>query len=86
MTSAMESDSVEDGYYTLENIYSRNHLNVSDGAGYVVFIHAIIDGIIYYYRYCGKAEGSVIVKTVSEFTNYFLYHYSGPTGAIHFVK
>ena len=44
---------------------------------------------VYYsdnYRYCGMSEGSVIVKTVSEFTNYFSYHYSGPTGAIHFIK
>ncbi|UPA30697.1 hypothetical protein L0P85_00735 [Terrisporobacter glycolicus] len=38
------------------------------------------------YRYCGMSEVSVIVKTVSEFTNYFSYHYGGPTGAIHFVK
>ena len=48
-----------------------------------------IDGKVYYsdnYRYCGKAEGSLIVKTVSEFINYFLYHYSGLTGTIHFVK
>lgn len=63
--------------------------NSSGGAGHVLFIHAIIDGKVYYsdnYAYNGKPEGSVIVKTVSEFTNYFSSHYGGPTGAIHFVK
>lgn len=28
MASEMESDSVEEGYYTLENVYSRKNLNV----------------------------------------------------------
>lgn len=48
-----------------------------------------IDGKVYYsdnYRYCGMSEGSVIVKTISKFTNYFSYHYGAPTGAIYFVK
>lgn len=31
IASAMESDSVEEGYYTLENVYSRKNLNVSGG-------------------------------------------------------
>lgn len=29
MASEMESDIVEEGYYTLENVYSRKNLNVS---------------------------------------------------------
>lgn len=61
----------------------------SGGPGHVLFIHAIIDGKVYYsdnYVYCGMPEGSVIVKTISEFTNYFSYHYGGITGAVHFKK
>lgn len=57
--------------------------------GHVLFIHAIKDGKVYYsdnYRYAGKAEGSMLVKTVSEFTNYFSSNYSGINGAVHFVK
>lgn len=48
--------------------------NGSGVAGHVSFIHAIIDGKVYYsdnYRYCGMSEGSVIVKTISKFINYF---------------
>ena len=61
----------------------------SSSVGHVLFIHAIIDGKVYYsdnYRYQGKPEGSVIVKSVSEFTNYFSSNYGGITGAVHFVK
>lgn len=71
------------------NSYVNGRNNGSGGAGHVLFIHAIIDGKVYYsdnYRYCGMSEGSVIVKTISEFTDYFSYHYGAPTGAVHFVK
>lgn len=63
--------------------------NGSGVTGHVLFIHAIIDGKVYYsdnYRYCGMSEGSVIVKTISKFINYFSYHYGVPAGPIYFVK
>lgn len=71
------------------NSYVNGKNNGSGGPGHVLFIHAIIDGKVYYsdnYKYGSILEGGVIVKTVSEFTNYFSYHYGGPTGAIHFLK
>ena len=61
----------------------------SSSVGHVLFIHAIKNGKVYYsdnYRYNGKPEGSVIVKSVSEFTNYFASNYGGINGAVHFVK
>lgn len=61
----------------------------SSTMGHVLFIHAIINGKVYYsdnYRYNGKPEGSVIVKSVSSFTSYFASNYGGITGAIHFKK
>lgn len=61
----------------------------SSSVGHVLFIHAIIDGKVYYsdnYTYNGMPEGSVIVKSVSEFTNYFASNYGGINGAVHFVK
>ena len=61
----------------------------SSSVGHVLFIHAIKNGKVYYsdnYRYNGKPEGSVIVKSVNEFTNYFSSNYGGINGAVHFVK
>lgn len=89
IVDANNDENVYNIVVSFPNSYVNGKNNGSGGAGHVLFIHAIIDGKVYYsdnYRYCGKAEGSLIVKTVSEFTNYFSYHYSGPTGAIHFVK
>lgn len=86
---ANNNENVYNIVVSFPNSYVNGKNNGSGGAGHVLFIHAIIDGKVYYsdnYRYCGMPEGSVIVKTVSEFTNYFSYHYGGPTGAIHFIK
>lgn len=61
----------------------------SSSVGHVLFIHAIKNGKVYYsdnYRYNGKPEGSVIIKSVNEFTNYFSSNYGGINGAVHFVK
>ena len=61
----------------------------SSSVGHVLFIHAIKDGKVYYsdnYRYNGKPEGSVIIKSVNEFTSYFSSNYGGINGAVHFKK
>ena len=74
--------------YNIVVTFPRSYRS-SSTVGHVLFIHAIIDGKVYYsdnYRYNGKPEGSVIVKSISEFTNYFASNYSGITGAVHFVK
>lgn len=89
IVSANNNKNVYNIVVTFPNSYVDGKNNGYGGAGHVLFIHAIIDGKVYYsdnYRYAGKPEGSVIVKSVSEFTNYFSYHYGGPTGAVHFVK
>ena len=57
--------------------------------GCILFIHAIKNGKVYYsdnYRYNGKPEGSVIIKSVNEFTSYFSSNYGGINGAVHFKK
>lgn len=87
--SANNNENVYNIVVSLPNSYVNGKNYGSGGAGHVLFIHAIIDGKVYYsenYRYCGIPEGNVIAKTVSEFTNYFSHHYGGPTGAVHFVK
>ncbi|MCC3869088.1 RICIN domain-containing protein [Terrisporobacter mayombei] len=89
IVDANNNENVYDIVVSFPNSYVDGNNNGSGGAGHVLFIHAIIYGKVYYsdnYRYCGMSEGSVIVKTVSEFTNYFSYHYGGPIGAIHFDK
>ena len=61
----------------------------SSSVGHVLFIHAIKNGKVYYsdnYRYNGKPEGSVIIKSVNEFTSYFSSNYGGINGAVHFKK
>lgn len=89
IVGANKNENIYNIVVSFPNSYVNGKNTGFGGAGHVLFIHGIIDGKVYYsdnYRYCGMSEGSVIVKTVSEFTNYFSYHYGGPTGAIHFVK
>lgn len=89
IVSANNNNNVYNIVVSFPNSYTSSKNYGSGGAGHVLFIHAIIDGQVYYsdnYRYNGIPEGGVIVKSVSEFTNYFSYHHGGPTGAIHFVK
>lgn len=77
-----------------ENVYNvvvsfPKSYRSSSKVGHVMFIHAIINGQVYYsdnYNYAGKPEGSVIVKSVGEFTKYFSSNYGGINGAIHFKK
>ncbi|MDO5010492.1 MAG: SH3 domain-containing protein [Intestinibacter bartlettii] len=74
--------------YNVVVTFPRSYRSTST-VGHVLFIHAIKDGKVYYsdnYAYNGQPEGSTIVKSVSEFTNYFSSNYSGITGAVHFVK
>ncbi|MEG0857934.1 MAG: RICIN domain-containing protein [Terrisporobacter sp.] len=74
---------------TFPHSYTSGKNKGSGGAGHVLFIHAIIDGKVYYsdnYKYGSIPEGGVIVKSISEFNNYFSYHYGGITGAVHFIK
>ncbi|MBU5336075.1 SH3 domain-containing protein [Intestinibacter bartlettii] len=74
--------------YNVVVTFPRSYRSTST-VGHVLFIHAIKDGKVYYsdnYAYNGQPEGSTIVKSISEFTNYFSSNYSGITGAVHFVK
>lgn len=74
--------------YNVVVTFPRSYRSTST-VGHVLFIHAIKDGKVYYsdnYAYAGQPEGSTIVKSISEFTNYFSSNYSGITGAVHFVK
>ena len=74
--------------YNVVVTFPRSYRSTST-VGHVLFIHAIKDGKVYYsdnYNYNGQPEGSMIVKSISEFTNYFSSNYSGITGAVHFVK
>ena len=74
--------------YNVVVTFPRSYRSTST-VGHVLFIHAIKDGKVYYsdnYAYAGQPEGSAIVKSISEFTNYFSSNYSGITGAVHFVK
>lgn len=89
VVSANKNDNVYNVVVTFPHSYTNSKNYGSGGAGHVLFIHAIIDGKVYYsdnYAYCGKPEGSMIVKSISEFNKYFSYHYGGITGAVHFVK
>ena len=74
--------------YNVVVTFPRSYRSTST-VGHVLFIHAIKDGKVYYsdnYAYAGQPEGSTIVKSISEFTNYFSSNDSGITGAVHFVK
>ena len=57
--------------------------------GHVNFIHAIIDGKVYYtesYSTSGCPEGSLIVKSVDDFVSTYTSLNGAPLGAIHFTN
>ena len=58
--------------------------------GHVVFINAIIDGVVYFSesftsRFSG-AEGSAQAKTFQQFVNYYYSYFGEPIGAIHMTQ
>lgn len=58
--------------------------------GHVVFINAIIDGVVYFSesfssRFSGN-EGSAQAKTFSQFVNYYYNYFGEPIGAIHMTQ
>lgn len=79
---------------TMKNIvisypHQYGYTDKNPGAGHVVFIHAIINGTVYYsesYATSGIAEGGVLTKSVSAFDSAYTSSYGKALGAIIFTK
>lgn len=59
------------------------------GAGHVTFIHAIIDGTVYYsesYTSGGKVEGTPLSCSLENFCKNYNASYGSAIGAVHFTK
>lgn len=69
--------------------YQYGYSYSNPGAGHVIFIHAIINGTVYYsecFACRGKSEGSVLTYSVAEFDKAFTNSYGKANGAIWFHK
>lgn len=61
----------------------------SPGAGHATFIHAIINGVVYFsesYATRGIPEGGVHTCSISEFYSRYNSSYGNAIGAVHFTK
>lgn len=69
--------------------HQYGYTNSNPGAGHVVFIHAIINGTVYYsdnYKVGSVPEGEVLTKTVANFDSAYTNSYGNAIGAIYFHK
>lgn len=69
--------------------HQYGYTNSNPGAGHVVFIHAIINGTVYYsdnYKVGSVSEGGVLTKTVANFDSAYTSSYGNAIGAIYFHK
>lgn len=69
--------------------YQYGYSASNPGAGHATFIHAIIDGVVYFsesYATRGVPEGGVHSCSVSEFYSRYNGSYGNAIGAVHFTK
>lgn len=83
--------------YSGQNVYNivvswthqYGYTDKNPGAGHVTFIHAIIDGTVYYsesYTSGGKGEGTPLSCSLENFYKSYNASYGNAIGAVHFTK